>query len=1178
MNCDRIYEHYHGDPSSATTKRCRERIHWMCGQVEGERVLDIGCSQGIACMILGREGFDCVGVDLEQTSIEFAAKVRDEEEGVRGRIDLSLASAGALPFADGSFDTVILGEILEHLTQPGRVLKEASRVLKAGGKAIVTVPYGLKPHPDHKRIFYASSLLETLQPYFQTTIIEPRDHYLLYSGVKPDEPRTDGAGPVGVADLLRLQRDLEQRCLAKEMALHQKSGRVSRKAHSLSEQVDTLQASVEERDKALEEAESELKALAARTSAESERLENELREEREANARALEEKEEEIREVVAERERETEARVATLEADYREVLATEREEHVRVLAGKEEERRQVLADQEREAERRIAVLEADHRAALAASERAAEAERIRREVDEEGRARERRLRLATREETVRKEDDATAEMALGEADGVDGELAADIGAVGATLRELEKRLKRRLKSRAGDRREAREEQRRDRIERIRKVVRTELPEGSSILVVSRGDDEMLHFDGRRSEHFPQEAGGEYAGHHPANDAEAIGHLNDLVRRGAADYLLIPSSAYWWLEHYREFRDHLERSHPAVAFEEQACLIFDLRPKDASTPGRENERKRPAATPPATSQSPRSVRARPLTTTAPFTNGNGKSASVPVLAVAPPSSNGTPAGKGTVIAGVLDEFTTDCLRPECRLITFRPDNWREVLEPDRPRAVFVESAWRGNSGSWQYRVASYGRNVGDELNHLVEWAREQQIPSIFWNKEDPVHFDRFVEQASLFDIVFTSDIDCIPAYRERLGHDRVFALPFAAQPAIHNPILESRRDGRVCFAGTYYGDRHEKRRTDMEHVLKPALDFGLDIYDRQHGLAGRQAELYRFPDIYRPHIRGRLDYDEMVRAYKRYRVFLNVNSVSDSSTMFSRRVFELLASGTPIISTYSRGIAEMLGEDAVFFTESVEDTRRHLEALLSDTDVWDRASVRGIRRVMMDHTYESRLGYVLEKAGVDSPVAALPHFAIVAAIDTPECTERLLDWLQNQAYRDFDLLLVGDAQPDAEAVLKLDRALGGRKVVPILRHPGELSARCLQASDAEYFAFLHSRDHYGPNYLQDYALAIRYSGASLLGKAAFSRLTFGGNSKVVRLGGDYRYVSEVAAGTLVAHRSRMSGDLFRAALEADVVRRPIPEVLSIDRFNYLQSPRGVVGNRVNRLELAGGIEV
>ncbi len=296
---------------------------------------------------------------------------------------------------------------------------------------------------------------------------------------------------------------------------------------------------------------------------------------------------------------------------------------------------------------------------------------------------------------------------------------------------------------------------------------------------------------------------------------------------------------------------------------------------------------------------------------------------------PPPVVRTPAGESRVRIGcILDEFSGACFGPECDLVPLRPDTWRQTLEADPPRAILVESAWRGHQNSWRYRIDRSLTTRHDELLHLLTWAGERKIPTLFWNKEDPVHLDRFMERARLFDYVFTTDANCVPEYRKRLGHDCVFPLPFAAQPLIDNPILDEPRTGSVCFAGTYDGNRYEERRSDMEHLLKPSIDFGLEIYDRNFGVTGKQAEMLAFPDIYQGCIKGRLGYADMVKAYKKYRVFLNVNSVKDSPTMFARRVFELLASGTPVISNYSRGIVELLGEDTVFISESEADTRKH----------------------------------------------------------------------------------------------------------------------------------------------------------------------------------------------------------------------------------------------------------
>jgi GT2 family glycosyltransferase len=110
------------------------------------------------------------------------------------------------------------------------------------------------------------------------------------------------------------------------------------------------------------------------------------------------------------------------------------------------------------------------------------------------------------------------------------------------------------------------------VERFRGEVAEVVPAGSSLLVVSRGDRALLEISDRDARHFPQDGGGSYLGHHPADSEDAVERL-EALRSAGADYLVLPSTAYWWLDHYARFGEHL-RSHYA-ATEREACTIFDL---------------------------------------------------------------------------------------------------------------------------------------------------------------------------------------------------------------------------------------------------------------------------------------------------------------------------------------------------------------------------------------------------------------------------------------------------------------------------------------------------------------------------------------------------------------------------------------------------------------------------
>jgi len=111
------------------------------------------------------------------------------------------------------------------------------------------------------------------------------------------------------------------------------------------------------------------------------------------------------------------------------------------------------------------------------------------------------------------------------------------------------------------------------VRRIREVVLTSLPRDVDILVVSKGDDDLLDLHGRRAKHFPQDERGAYSGYYPRDGSSAIVHLEVLRARGRG-FLLFPRTAFWWLDHYAAFRAHLESRYREVLRDEE-CVIYDL---------------------------------------------------------------------------------------------------------------------------------------------------------------------------------------------------------------------------------------------------------------------------------------------------------------------------------------------------------------------------------------------------------------------------------------------------------------------------------------------------------------------------------------------------------------------------------------------------------------------------
>lgn len=103
-------------------------------------VLDVGCGNGIISLQLGNLGYDVHGIDMSEKSIENARK-----NNRFNNVSFSVMDVETLKATGKRFDAIICSEVLEHLQEPGRLVKELHSVLSDQGILIVTVPNGKGP-------------------------------------------------------------------------------------------------------------------------------------------------------------------------------------------------------------------------------------------------------------------------------------------------------------------------------------------------------------------------------------------------------------------------------------------------------------------------------------------------------------------------------------------------------------------------------------------------------------------------------------------------------------------------------------------------------------------------------------------------------------------------------------------------------------------------------------------------------------------------------------------------------------------------------------------------------------------------------------------------------------------------------------------------------------------------
>lgn len=479
-----------------------------------------------------------------------------------------------------------------------------------------------------------------------------------------------------------------------------------------------------------------------------------------------------------------------------------------------------------------------------------------------------------------------------------------------------------------------------------------------------------------------------------------------------------------------------------------------------------------------------------------------------------------------VAAIMDAFTLGNFKPECDLLEVTADNWKAQLEEFKPDLFFLESAWNGKDNTWYRKIA----NGSKEIYDLTDYCHENDIPVIFWNKEDPVYTDTFMAAASCADYVFTTDFDCIEKYKRTLQHNNVYLLHFSAQPIVHNPLEMHDRKDKFCFAGAYYHRYKDRSRVFDEFAEAFEKGKGLEIFDRNLGSARPE---HAFPQRYNKMIVGTLKPDDIHIAYKGYNYGINMNSVAQSQTMFARRVYELLASNTVSVGNYSRGVKNIFG-DLTVATDSAVTMQKHLDRYCSDNEKYRKYRLLGLRTVLKDHLCEDRLGFIAKCVFGKDMREKLPLITVVASVSGDEEKARVQKAFDRQTYGNKKLVFVGD---------------------------GEF------ISEGGFVAAFSPDDYYGENYLLDLALSVRYSNAQGFGKVHF--YTKNGNDCTLNgTEGTYKPCGELFSTRSIV-KAELAGDVVKFAQGTEIQG----DFICTDEFGYCKNCTDDVCEKVDDIFVA-----
>ena len=1234
----------------------RQRIDWMVDQARGPRILDVGCSEGVLEILLARKGFNVTGVDINAEALAFARDLLAREpEEVRSRVRFVHGDLAQARLLDDRFDTLVMGEILEHLEDPQTLLNRSLDLVRPDGRVIITTPFGYHPDEDHRQTFCLSDFIALAKPRCALEYLQVEGGYIrmvgrVSSSTESSWQQLDSDQLLSMTETAlvssqqrlygnisghkRRVSSLEQRVKEgndREAKLQKDVKEESSKATRLWQEVEErksreakLWQEVDDRKAKASELQQELDAGRAKTA----ELLQELDAGRAKTAELLQELDagraktaELLQELDAGRAKTAEllqeldaGRVKTAELqqelDAGKAKTAELQQELDAGRAKASKLQQELKKaREREVTLRRSIrwqlgtlfVEAARRpwrvvrlpldltwlAVVAFSRRySVSSNNVSTRnpshpsppmTKNRGNMPEARVRpggptVVPTATSLLSPGSSSEQMVDWITDQVEGHRVAVVGCVSTALLDSLDQLRFNVSVYQLDSSVSepvlvkREVSARSQEEPGRSLARDfSTPEaeraagssgkGDSVILCGmlRDEAETEAFLNCVQERLSQAEAkviivqpGFNAFPRNGKDSDLTSLLTALRTSTVPEYLSLandslrfvgrygrPSVEVWsqfesevWTQLIHEVMESLQyrKSGEIGALEQRVQDVLESTSYKAGQilAGSAKEPRTLWKAPLRLWQLYRSswVRTR-QSNVGPSPFGLTPTVDIPALKTPPTRSEGAP-----VVAAILDTFTEYCLRYEADLVLLTPKQWKRQLERAQPALLLVESAWSGNNGEWRYLLTNYKSRDVNPLRDLVRYCREHKLTTVFWNKEDPPNFDVFIDAAKEFDFVFTTDVDSISKYKEICGHDRVYLMAFACQARLHNPCREkSWPRYPVCFAGSWM-EKYSERRRSLDDLLEPALAFGLHIFDRNFKVSGYDSR-YRFPDRYQSAIKGSLDYEHMLTAYRCYDVMMNVNTVTDSPTMFSRRVFECLACGTPVISTGSVGLEATLG-GYVRITRNSQDTTSHLNELLADEERRMREGHLGYRYVHTHHTYRHRMKEMFLEVGVESGDSARkPSVSVVIATCRPDNVKFAIENYRKQVYAEKELLLVlNNAIFDVESIEAQARDLNNVRIVQVDGRVtlGESLNRGVEEASGYYIAKMDDDDYYGENYLSDMMLAADFSGADILGKGTYFVHMKAGNITALRsVASQHEFTDFVAGATLTGRR-------------------------------------------------------
>lgn len=497
--------------------------------------------------------------------------------------------------------------------------------------------------------------------------------------------------------------------------------------------------------------------------------------------------------------------------------------------------------------------------------------------------------------------------------------------------------------------------------------------------------------------------------------------------------------------------------------------------------------------------------------------------------------------------IMDEFTNTCYDYEFNNIVLHKKRWKEQIDNLKLDIFLCESVWESVGSELSLKNAD---NI-ELIRTIIKYCSYNNIPTIFWNKEDDINYNKFIQIASLFDYIFTTDERCIPLYKRDTLNENIYCLEFATQPKIHNPSNNNRTKD-AFFAGRWY-DTMEERNTDIEKLINLDLfknnNYILDIYDRKYITSPS------FPSKYIKFVNKGLQYEALCNITKNYKIMMNVNTITESPTMFSRRVYEGLSSGCAVISTKSVGIENKFG-DLVRIINNKFETEDYMKFILENNVEFEKLSHRGYSNTINIHNYENRFKQIIDTIGLNyyNKEEDIVHIFIIIRKGS---VQSIIDFYKknilNQSYTNITLSIFTTTNISTrlkktlkEYNINIHNSISKKYITSII---GNIK-NC-------YMCVMDINDIYYNNFIRDTLLAYLYiDDVEMVGKSCIMDL----KNNIINKGKEHKYVENLHKNTIIYNKNAVLPLLY-SLFDLDRFYNYNCKKYSVERWNYIMTDSG-----------------